>query len=114
MNEFQTDQMRKGSSMSDARANVLQTMETRIRRDIERGGTGMLTTSEVAVRSGLTTAQTRRVLDKLEEEGLVEVFDGSSGESSRPTYVWRLAGFEWDPKSETLIKVAPTAASPHS
>jgi predicted ArsR family transcriptional regulator len=94
--------------MSDARANVLQTMETRIRRDIERGGTGTLSTAEVAERSGLTTAQARRVLDKLEEEGLVDAFDSSDEGAARPSYEWRRAGFEWDPQTETLIEVTPT------
>lgn len=81
-------------------------MNARIRRDLERGGTGLFSTAEIAERAGLTTVHTRRVLDELENAGLVEGYDASAEDSSRPSYEWRLAGYEWDPSTEKLVEIA--------
>ncbi len=94
------------SETTSARTSVLDVMVARIRRDLERGGMGLLSTAEVAERAGLTTAEARRVLDELEDAGLVEGFDASTEGSSRPSYEWRLAGYEWDPSTEKLIEIA--------
>ncbi|WP_327210870.1 hypothetical protein [Rhizobium leguminosarum] len=98
--------------MPDVRAAVLEVMETRIRRDMERGGTGHLSTAEVAERAALTTAQARRVLEKLSEDGVVDGFDDSPEGSSRPSYTWRLAGYDWDPESGNVVRVDDGAARP--
>lgn len=94
------------SDNSSARTSVLDVMSARIRRDLERGGTGLFSTAEVAERAGLTTVQARRVLDELEDAGLVEGFDASAEGSSRPSYEWRLSGYEWDPSTEKLVEIA--------
>jgi predicted ArsR family transcriptional regulator len=97
--------LEKEDDMSDRRAAVLEVMESRIRRDMERGGTGHLSTAEVAEQAGLTTAQARRVLEELSVDGIVDGFDGSSDSSSRPSYDWRLAGYDWDPESGNVIRI---------
>lgn len=97
--------------MPDLREDVLSVMENRVRRDAERGGTGHLSTAEVAERAGTTTSSARRVLEKLCEDGLVDGFDDSPDGSSRPSYSWRLAGYEWS-EDEGLVKVDDAASPP--
>jgi predicted ArsR family transcriptional regulator len=86
-------------------------MERRIRRDMERGGTGHLTTAEVAERAALTTAQARRVLEALSEDGVVDGFDESAEGSSRSSYTWRLAGYDWDPESGNVFRLDDDGAA---
>jgi predicted ArsR family transcriptional regulator len=96
------------SGSSSARTSVLDVMIARIRRDLERGGTGLISTPAVADRAGLTTAEAREVLDELENAGLVEGFDAIDEGVTRPSYEWRLAGYEWDPSTEKLVETTRT------
>lgn len=95
--------------MSDMKTEILAVLANSVRRDMERGGTGTLSTSEVAGRAAVSSATARRLLSELEDEGAVECWDDSSEESSRPIYSWRLAGYEWT-EDAGLFKVDSAAA----
>lgn len=85
----------------DIQTDVLEMLTTAVRRDVERGGTGCRTTAEVGERCGLTTAQARRVLERLFDDGKVDGYDDSDEGASRPSYSWRLKGF--DVKDDLIV-----------
>lgn len=90
--------------MTDLKSSILEVMENCVRRDMERNGTGYLSTSEVAGRAALSPATVRRILSELEDEGSVECVDASSETSTKPIYWWRLAGYDWSEEAG-LFKV---------
>lgn len=70
--------------------SVIEALEAAARRDKEKGGSGLRSTTEVAEYTGLSIATARRHLWAAERRGDVEAYDGgASGEQGNPIF-WKL------------------------